>query len=89
MTTGALSISLFFQRVDYLSIVYLLPPFPPPSLPPPKGINLTKETAEAHFKHGAKKVVMSAPSKDDVPMFVCGVNLDAYKGERIVSNASW
>ena len=60
----------------------------PLSLSPP-GINLTKGTAEAHFKHGAKKVVMSAPSKDDTPMFVCGVNLDAYKGEKIVSNASW
>ncbi|TFJ88628.1 hypothetical protein NSK_000197 [Nannochloropsis salina CCMP1776] len=52
------------------------------------GINLTKGTAEAHFKNGAKKVVMSAPSKDDTPMFVCGVNLEAYKGEKIVSNAS-
>ncbi len=52
------------------------------------GINLTKETAEKHFKGGAKKVVMSAPSKDSTPMFVCGVNLDAYKGEKIVSNAS-
>ena len=48
-----------------------------------------KEKAEGHLKAGAKYVVMSAPSKDDTPMFVCGVNLDAYKkGTQIVSNAS-
>ena len=52
------------------------------------GLFLTKETAEAHIKAGAKRVVMSAPSKDDTPMFVCGVNTDTYKGEAIVSNAS-
>ncbi len=52
------------------------------------GLFLTKETAEAHIKAGAKRVVMSAPSKDDTPMFVCGVNTDTYKGETIVSNAS-
>ncbi len=52
------------------------------------GLFLTKETAEAHIKAGAKRVVMSAPSKDDTPMFVCGVNHAAYKGEPIVSNAS-
>src|SRR5690606_13234671 len=37
------------------------------------GIFLTKDTADAHLKAGAKKVVLSAPSKDDTPMFVCGV----------------
>jgi glyceraldehyde 3-phosphate dehydrogenase len=52
------------------------------------GLFLTKEKAEAHIKAGAKRVVMSAPSKDDTPMFVCGVNHKAYKGESIVSNAS-
>ena len=52
------------------------------------GFFLTKETAEAHIKAGAKRVVLSAPSKDDTPMFVCGVNTDSYKGEAIVSNAS-
>ena len=52
------------------------------------GLFLTKETAEAHIKAGAKRVVLSAPSKDDTPMFVCGVNTDTYKGQAIVSNAS-
>lgn len=52
------------------------------------GLFLTKETAEAHIKAGAKRVVMSAPSKDDTPMFVCGVNTDTYTGQAIVSNAS-
>ena len=53
------------------------------------GLFLTKEKAEAHIKAGAKKVVMSAPSKDDTPMFVCGVNLDAYTPDMtFVSNAS-
>ena len=52
------------------------------------GLFLTKETAEAHIKAGAKRVVMSAPSKDDTPMFVCGVNTDTYAGQTIVSNAS-
>ena len=42
------------------------------------GVFLTKEKAQAHIDAGAKKVVMSAPSKDDTPMFVCGVNLDKY-----------
>ncbi|MDR2359577.1 MAG: type I glyceraldehyde-3-phosphate dehydrogenase [Prevotellaceae bacterium] len=52
------------------------------------GLFLTKEKAEAHIQAGAKRVVMSAPSKDDTPMFVCGVNHKTYKGEAIVSNAS-
>jgi glyceraldehyde 3-phosphate dehydrogenase len=52
------------------------------------GLFLTREKAEAHIKAGAKRVVMSAPSKDDTPMFVCGVNTDTYAGQDIVSNAS-
>lgn len=52
------------------------------------GLFLTKETAEKHLTAGAKKVVLSAPSKDDTPMFVYGVNHTSYKGETIVSNAS-
>ena len=52
------------------------------------GLFLTKETTQKHIDAGAKYVVMSAPSKDDTPMFVCGVNTDSYIGETIVSNAS-
>jgi glyceraldehyde 3-phosphate dehydrogenase len=52
------------------------------------GFFLTKESCEAHIKAGAKKVVQSAPSKDDTPMFVYGVNHDKYAGEAIVSAAS-
>ncbi|MDY6977688.1 MAG: type I glyceraldehyde-3-phosphate dehydrogenase [Pseudomonadota bacterium] len=52
------------------------------------GLFLTKETAAKHIEAGAKKVVMSAPSKDDTPMFVMGVNQESYAGETIVSNAS-
>ena len=53
------------------------------------GLFLTKEKAQGHLAAGAKKVVMSAPSKDDTPMFVCGVNLDAYTPDMtFVSNAS-
>ena len=53
------------------------------------GLFLTKEKAQAHLEAGAKYVVMSAPSKDDTPMFVCGVNFDKYeKGTQFVSNAS-
>ena len=52
------------------------------------GIFLTSESAQGHIDAGAKKVVMSAPSKDDTPMFVMGVNSDSYNGEQFVSNAS-
>ncbi len=53
------------------------------------GLFLTKEKSHAHLEAGAKYVVMSAPSKDDTPMFVCGVNNNDYvKGTQIVSNAS-
>ena len=52
------------------------------------GLFLTKETAGKHLAAGAAKVIMSAPSKDDTPMFVYGVNDKSYKGEAIVSNAS-
>ena len=52
------------------------------------GLFLTKELAEKHIAAGAKRVVMSAPSKDDTPMFVMGVNNDTYNGQPIVSNAS-
>ena len=52
------------------------------------GLFLDKATAEKHLAAGAKKVLLSAPSKDDTPMFVFGVNHGSYKGETIVSNAS-
>jgi glyceraldehyde 3-phosphate dehydrogenase len=52
------------------------------------GLFLTKETAEKHIAAGAKKVVMSAPSKDDTPMFVFGVNDKTYAGQTVISNAS-
>jgi glyceraldehyde 3-phosphate dehydrogenase len=52
------------------------------------GFFLTKETCQKHIDAGAKKVVQSAPSKDDTPMFVYGVNHDKYAGETIVSAAS-
>ena len=53
------------------------------------GLFLTQEKAQAHIEAGAKYVVMSAPSKDATPMFVCGVNQDKYvKGTQFVSNAS-
>ena len=53
------------------------------------GLFLTKEKAQGHLDAGAKKVIMSAPSKDDTPMFVCGVNLDKYTTDmNFVSNAS-
>lgn len=52
------------------------------------GLFLTQETAQKHIDAGAKKVILSAPSKDDTPMFVFGVNDDTYAGEAIISNAS-
>ena len=52
------------------------------------GLFLTKETAQKHIDAGAKKVIMSAPSKDDTPMFVYGVNHTTYAGQAIISNAS-
>jgi glyceraldehyde 3-phosphate dehydrogenase len=52
------------------------------------GLFLDKVTAEKHLAAGAKKVILSAPSKDDTPMFVYGVNHATYAGQSIVSNAS-
>jgi len=52
------------------------------------GLFLDKTTAQKHLTAGAKKVIMSAPSKDDTPMFVFGVNDKTYAGQTIISNAS-
>jgi glyceraldehyde 3-phosphate dehydrogenase len=52
------------------------------------GLFLTKDTAQKHITAGAKKVILSAPSKDDTPMFVYGVNDKTYAGQAIISNAS-
>ena len=52
------------------------------------GLFLTKEAAQKHLDAGAKKVILSAPSKDTTPMFVYGVNDKKYAGEAIISNAS-
>ena len=52
------------------------------------GLFLTKESCEKHIAAGARKVIKSAPSKDDTPMFVFGVNHGKYAGELIISNAS-
>ena len=52
------------------------------------GFFLTDETARKHIQAGAKKVIMSAPSKDATPMFVYGVNHKTYAGQDIISNAS-
>ncbi|MBK7617129.1 MAG: type I glyceraldehyde-3-phosphate dehydrogenase [Burkholderiales bacterium] len=52
------------------------------------GLFLTKEAGEKHLAAGAKKVIFSAPSKDDTPMFVYGVNDKTYAGQAIISNAS-
>jgi glyceraldehyde 3-phosphate dehydrogenase len=52
------------------------------------GLFLTKETGQKHIDAGAKKVILSAPSKDDTPMFVYGVNDKSYAGQPIISNAS-
>ncbi len=52
------------------------------------GMFLTQEKTEAHLRAGARRVIMSAPSKDDTPVFVYGVNSDRYAGEPIISAAS-
>src|SRR6187402_1626418 len=52
------------------------------------GLFLTKESCQKHLDAGAKKVIQSAPSKDDTPMFVYGVNDKSYAGQAIISNAS-
>jgi glyceraldehyde 3-phosphate dehydrogenase len=52
------------------------------------GVFLTKEAAQVHIDNGAKKVIFSAPAKDDSPTYVIGVNENEYKGEEIISNAS-
>src|SRR3954464_8964322 len=52
------------------------------------GIFLTQDGGQKHLHAGAKKVILSAPSKDDTPMFVFGVNHQKYKGEAVISNAS-
>lgn len=52
------------------------------------GLFLTKETCQKHIDAGARKVIQSAPSKDDTPMFVYGVNDKSYAGQAIISNAS-
>ncbi|WP_295420525.1 type I glyceraldehyde-3-phosphate dehydrogenase [Sulfurovum sp.] len=52
------------------------------------GVFLTTEKAQSYLKNGVKKVVMSAPAKDDTPTYVLNINTDDYKGEAIISNAS-
>lgn len=52
------------------------------------GVFLTTEKAKVFLKNGVKKVVMSAPAKDDTPTYVLNINTDSYKGEAIISNAS-
>jgi glyceraldehyde 3-phosphate dehydrogenase len=52
------------------------------------GLFLSKDVAQKHVAAGAKKVIMSAPSKDDTPMFVFGVNHETYAGQDVISNAS-
>ena len=52
------------------------------------GLFLTQDSAQKHLAAGAQKVIMSAPSKDDTPMFVFGVNDKSYAGQAIISNAS-
>jgi glyceraldehyde 3-phosphate dehydrogenase len=52
------------------------------------GVFLTMESAAKHIRNGVKKVVMSAPAKDDTPTYVLNINTDEYKGETIISNAS-
>lgn len=52
------------------------------------GVFLTTETAQKHLKGSVRKVVMSAPAKDDTPTYVIGINTDSYNGEAVISNAS-
>jgi glyceraldehyde 3-phosphate dehydrogenase len=52
------------------------------------GVFLDQESCQKHLKNGVRKVVISAPAKDDTPMYVIGVNSSEYKGEAIISNAS-
>ncbi len=52
------------------------------------GVFLDQESCQKHLKNGIRKVIMSAPAKDDSPTYVYGVNSDSYKGEAIISNAS-
>ncbi len=52
------------------------------------GVFLSKDKAQVHIDNGCKKVIFSAPAKDDTPTYVIGVNADQYKGESIISNAS-
>jgi len=52
------------------------------------GVFLDQESCQKHLKNGVKKVIMSAPAKDDSPTYVYGVNSDSYQGEAIISNAS-
>ncbi|MEJ5168304.1 MAG: type I glyceraldehyde-3-phosphate dehydrogenase [Arcobacteraceae bacterium] len=52
------------------------------------GVFLSKDKAQVHIDNGCKKVIFSAPAKDDTPTYVIGVNADKYKGESIISNAS-
>lgn len=52
------------------------------------GAFLTTEKCQAYLKNGVKKVIMSAPAKDDTPTYVLNINTDSYKGEAIISNAS-
>jgi glyceraldehyde-3-phosphate dehydrogenase type I len=52
------------------------------------GVFLTKEKAQAHIDAGAKKVLMSAPPKDDTPVYLPGINVNEYQGEAIISNGS-
>lgn len=52
------------------------------------GVFLDQESCAKHLKNGIRKVVMSAPAKDDSPTYVIGVNSDKYQGEAIISNAS-
>jgi len=52
------------------------------------GVNLTQEKSKPHLDNGAKRIIFSAPPKDDTPMFVLGVNEKEFKGENIISNAS-